>query len=132
MKVITDWIVTPTCLDLFQWFRFEDAVIYLYYNKYCADARKIRYEYDEQTIFDKVVYGIMFNFVLILCILAPVLLFSGMNPVQVTNPIQAGTLSMEFELMNNGKVYSIFDTPAFNINQLEDGDYHAVIDAFTF
>ncbi len=25
MKVITDWTVTTTCLDLFQWFRFDDA-----------------------------------------------------------------------------------------------------------
>ena len=56
-------------------------------------------------IFDKVVFGVMFNFGLMMCILAPILLFSGLNPVQVINPVSAGTLSMEFELMNNGKVY---------------------------
>jgi len=46
MKVITDWIVTETCLDLFQWFRMEDATLYLFYNKYVADSRKKRYEFD--------------------------------------------------------------------------------------
>jgi hypothetical protein len=74
----------------------------------------------------------MFNFGLVMCILCPILLFSGMNPVQVVNPIIAGTLSMELELMNSGKVYSIFDTPAFNIDSLADEEYGAMNSAFTF
>jgi piezo-type mechanosensitive ion channel component 1/2 len=34
MKVIVDWTVTTTCLDLFQWFRLDDAFNWMYYNKY--------------------------------------------------------------------------------------------------
>lgn len=34
MKVIIDWTVTHTCLDLFQWFRLDDAFNYVYFNKY--------------------------------------------------------------------------------------------------
>lgn len=30
MKVIVDWTVTLTCLDLFQWFKLDDAFNYLY------------------------------------------------------------------------------------------------------
>lgn len=30
MKVIVDWTVTTTCLDLFQWFKLDDAFNYLY------------------------------------------------------------------------------------------------------
>jgi piezo-type mechanosensitive ion channel component 1/2 len=30
MKVIIDWTVTITCLDLFQWFKLDDAFNYLY------------------------------------------------------------------------------------------------------
>lgn len=37
MKVIIDWTVTNTCLDLFQWFRLDDAFNYVYYNKYQSD-----------------------------------------------------------------------------------------------
>ena len=39
---------------------------------------------------------------------------------------------MELELMNSGKVYSIFDTPAFNIDSLADEEYGAMNSAFTF
>ena len=34
MKVITDWIVTTTSLDLFQWFKLDDAFCYLYQCNY--------------------------------------------------------------------------------------------------
>lgn len=37
MKVIIDWTVTHTCLDLFQWFRLDDAFNYVYFNKYQSD-----------------------------------------------------------------------------------------------
>ena len=47
MKVITDWTVTKTCLDLFQWFRLDDASMYIYYNKYMEEFRKGRYEYEQ-------------------------------------------------------------------------------------
>lgn len=30
MKVIIDWTVTSTCLDLYQWFKLDDAFNYLY------------------------------------------------------------------------------------------------------
>lgn len=40
MKVIIDWTVTATSLDLFQWFKLDDAFNYLYYNKYTFDNRK--------------------------------------------------------------------------------------------
>jgi hypothetical protein len=33
MKVIIDWTVTSTCLDLFQWFKLDDAYNTLYYNE---------------------------------------------------------------------------------------------------
>jgi hypothetical protein len=37
MKVIIDWTVTSTCLDLFQWFKLDDAYNTLYYNQVQAD-----------------------------------------------------------------------------------------------
>ena len=48
-------------------------------------------------------------------ILAPILLFSGINPVMMKNPVVGGSLEIDFELMNNGKVYSIYTANAFNI-----------------
>ena len=45
MKVIIDWTVTSTCLDLFQWFKLDDAYNTLYYNEQQSDSRKQRPEF---------------------------------------------------------------------------------------
>jgi hypothetical protein len=46
MKVILDWTVTKTSLDLFQWFKIDDAFNYLYYNR-IQNAGRLEYgEYD--------------------------------------------------------------------------------------
>jgi hypothetical protein len=45
MKVVTDWTVTTTCLDLFSWFKLDDAYNYLYYNAFVNRNRKGRPEY---------------------------------------------------------------------------------------
>jgi hypothetical protein len=118
MKVITDWTVTKTSLDLFQWFRLDDVSHYLYFNKYMADWRRKRTEYEEMTTSMKFLYGVLFNFGLIILILLPIVLFSGINPTLANNPVISGSLSISFELMNNGKMYSIFSSDAFNMQDL--------------
>ena len=55
---------------------------------------------------------------LILLILAPVLLFSGINPIQVENPVKSGALTIKFELNDSGTVYEIFKSQALNIHSL--------------
>ncbi len=63
-------------------------------------------------------YGILFNLSLVILILAPILLFSGINPVMMANPVISANLEINFELMNNGKVYSIYTAKAFNVKKL--------------
>ena len=88
MKVIIDWTVTNTCLDLFQWFRLDDAFNYVYYNKYQSDDRRSRPEFEPRDFFEKFTQGFCFAFSLICLILAPVLLFSGINPIKMENPVK--------------------------------------------
>ena len=45
MKVITDWTVTATCLDLFQWFKLDDAFNYLYVNQQQNNERRQNREF---------------------------------------------------------------------------------------
>ena len=66
----------------------------------------------------KFLYGVLFNFGLIILILLPIVLFSGINPTLANNPVISGSLSISFELMNNGKMYSIFSSDAFNMQDL--------------
>ena len=45
MKVIIDLTVTRTSLDLYQWFRLDDAFNYVYFAKSVADSRAQRREF---------------------------------------------------------------------------------------
>ena len=81
---------------------------------------------------DKMMFGVCFSLGLIFCILGPILLFSGINPVMVSNPILEGTLAFDFELMNNGKVFDIFQTQAFDVQPLDDEDFKEMKRRYTF
>ena len=50
--------------------------------------------------------------------MAPVLLFSGFNPTFIANPVFSGLVELNFELNRSGNQYSIFQSPAFNIRNL--------------
>ena len=102
MKVIIDWTVTATCLDLFQWFKIDDAFNYLYVNQYQNNDRKNRKEFAQRPWYEKFFQGFCFAFLLILVILAPILLFSGINPIMVKNPVLLGQLSLTLEMNSNG------------------------------
>lgn len=48
-------------------------------------------------------------------ILAPILLFSGINPIMVNNPVLSGTMQMSLELNQNGNNYKLLQTQAYDI-----------------
>ena len=131
MKVIIDWTVTNTCLDLFQWFRLDDAFNYVYYNKYQSDQRAERGEYEQRSWVEKFTVGFCFAVGLILLILAPVLLFSGINPIQVENPVKSGSLTIKFELNDSGNVYEIYKSQALNIHSLSESEAASFSEFFT-
>jgi len=118
MKVIMDWTVTTTCLDLFQWFRLDDAFNYVYFNKYQSDQRRARREFEERHWTEKFFVGFCFAFGIILLILAPILLFSGINPTMIENPVKSGSMELSFELNSSGNQYQIFQSNAFNVRSL--------------
>ena len=123
MKVIIDWTVTSTCLDLFQWFKLDDAFNYLYQCQIQNKDRGQKREYLQRPWYEKFFQGFCFAFALILVILAPILLFSGINPIMVKNPVLSGQMQMSLELNQNGNSYSILHTQAFNIQRLDESDF---------
>ena len=122
MKVVIDWTVTSTCLDLFQWFKLDDAYNTLYYNSVQADQRKSRPEFTHRSYWEKIFQGFCFALLLIFVILAPIFLFSGINPILVKNPVKAGTLTIDIELIATGNSYRIFETQANRILPLTKAD----------
>jgi hypothetical protein len=122
MKVIIDWTVTSTCLDLFQWFKLDDAYNTLYYNQVQSDNRRSRPEFQQRSTWEKILQGFCFALGLIFVILAPILLFSGINPIMVKNPVNSGTLTIDIELIATGNSYRIFETQASRIQPLTKSD----------
>jgi hypothetical protein len=60
------------------------------------------------------------------------MLFSGINPTLASNPIVGGSLSISFELMNNGKTYGIFNSDAFNLHNLHEKEYGQLTSSYNF
>lgn len=59
---------------------------------------------------------------LIFIILAPIFLFSGINPIMVNNPVKSGQLTIDLELIATGNSYRMFETQANHINPLTEVD----------
>jgi hypothetical protein len=64
------------------------------------------------------VQGLCFALTLIFLILVPILLFSGINPSLIENPVHQGYIELRFELNNSGNEYDIFVSQAFNIRSM--------------
>jgi len=77
IKLAIDWTFTKTCLDLFQWNKFE-SVYDIVYCTYCAMTAK-----NQQLVgqkigkFLKIGMGGTLSFVLIFILVAPLMLFSS-------------------------------------------------------
>ena len=52
------------------------------------DDRRSRREFEQRPWYEKMFQGVCFALGLILIILAPIMLFSGFNPIMVKNPVK--------------------------------------------
>jgi hypothetical protein len=106
-----DWTFTKTALDFFQWNKFE-SVYDTVYTTYCTMKSKNLSKVGQKikkTL--KIGMGATLSFGLIILIIAPILLFSSLNPTNQLNDITGASLSVELSfLYDNGamKNYTLF------------------------
>ena len=122
IKNAIDWTFTHTCLDLFQWNKFE-AIYDAIFDTYCEKG-----EWDEKPIGERVSkkkkFGIGFtlSFALIFIIIIPLLLFSSLNPTNKLNNITEARMSVDLTFnYKNGvmKNYNLFlNERAYSISQM--------------
>jgi len=95
IKLAIDWTFTKTCLDFFQWNKYEsvyDAV----YVTYCAmNAKNQQLVGQKIGKFNKFLMGGVLAFALILILLAPLMLFSSLNPTNKMNNLTGAELSID-------------------------------------
>jgi hypothetical protein len=124
-----DWTITRTSLDLFQWFKMEDAYTNLYEVKCEMEARKRRKMGSDRSLTEKLLFGVLIFAVLMFIVILPMVLFSNLNPSLVENKVVGGRISISLELKepsNNSTnfILNLFDTNTLRINKLnEDNQY---------
>jgi ABC-type multidrug transport system fused ATPase/permease subunit len=141
LKLGIDWTFTSTCLDLFQWNKFE-SVYDIIYTTNCAmtgiNAKKVGQPVKKGS---KITMGGVLSFALLLVLVGPLLLFSSLNPTNELNNLTNADLKVELgfiyknELMKN---YTIFQNSKpqsigpITKKDFNDYNYHLCVDTKNF
>ena len=106
-----DWTFTSTCLDLFQWNKFE-SIYDTIFDTYCDS------EGDEKPIGEKVgkkqkiIMGGLLSFVLVFILVIPLVLFSSLNPTNEFNNLTGAKLNVDLTFTYENDVvlnYHLFE-----------------------
>ena len=111
IKLAIDWAFTPTCLDIFQWSKYEnvyDMVYTTYCNMKAKNVSKIGQKVGKVM---KAGMGGLLSFGLVILLVLPILLFSSLNPTNELNNLNGASLKIDlsfkdsFGLIKNYTVY---------------------------
>lgn len=92
LKVIMDWAFVKTSLNLFQWFQLEDFQQVFYSSKMNMKALTRSRVGQRVACLKKFCMGWFCQFIILLVIFLPMILFSSLNKMGFVNPI----ISMQF------------------------------------
>ena len=122
IKNVVDWTFTPTSLNLFDWFKFEnlyDIIFKTYRQKYRIEKRPIG---KRITKIFKILTGGMISIILVLIIIIPLFLYSSLNPTNEINNINSAQLKVYLSFIDinlQEKNYLIFENDwAEGINKM--------------
>ena len=111
IKLAIDWTFTSTCLDLFQWNKFE-SVYDTIFATYCSmTAKNVQLVGQKVKKFLKIGMGGTLSFSLIILLVIPLMLFSSINPTNEINNVVGATLKIDLSIfyqngLNNN--YTLF------------------------
>ena len=112
IKLAIDWTFTKTCLDLFQWNKFE-SVYDIVYCTFCdMNAKNQQKVGEKKGKLIKITMGGALSFILIFILIAPLMLFSSLNPTNQLNNLTGATLKVDLSFVyKNGAVknYSLYE-----------------------
>ena len=112
IKTAIDWTFTSTCLDYFQWNKFE-GIYDSIYSTYCIMTAKNNQVVGEKVNkIMKIGLGGTLSFSLILLIVIPIFLFSSLNPTNELNTLLGATLKIDLSIIYQNlanKNYTLFE-----------------------
>ncbi len=111
IKLAIDWTFTSTCLDLFQWNKFE-SIYDIIYTTNCAmtgiNSKLVGQEIGKVL---KIGMGGVLSFGLVFILVVPLMLFSSLNPLNQLNNLTSADLKVELSFNYKNKLmknYTIF------------------------
>ena len=95
IKLAIDWTFTKTCLDLFQWNKFEGVYDTVYVTFCAMNAKNQQLVGQRIGKLNKIGMGGGLAFILILILIIPMILFSSLNPTNTLNNLTGAELKID-------------------------------------
>ena len=121
LRTLLDWVMSESSLDLLMWFRFENLYHMLWKDLLYQEARRQNKEIysgrDKFPLVFKMLQGFTIFTGIILLLLAPIFLFSSINPVLSPNKVTSANLNVELRVRVNSSlaVYNIYQAQAQSV-----------------
>ena len=116
LRAILDWTITKTSLDLFQWFKLEDAYANLFEAKCEMDFRKKKFQGEAQEYKQKIIWGLSSYITLVFILIFPLFMFSSFNPNMSDNPTKSGNIQFNLKISNSTNQDELYSISLFQAN----------------
>ena len=95
LRVITDWTVTETSMNLFMWLKLEDAHHGIYRVRLDMEGRAMTEPAEARPMFEKIYMGVALLLVLLALLVGPLIFFSGLNTFMlVPSPVMSAVMEV--------------------------------------
>jgi piezo-type mechanosensitive ion channel component 1/2 len=102
LKLMIDWSITPTSLDLFKWIKFESVYDRFFITHCYMKSENMRKVGDQMTLFNKISLGGCGFIIILLILLGPLILFSNLNPTNQINNITSAGIEVSLYFIIDG------------------------------
>ena len=99
LRVITDWTVTETSMNLFMWLKLEDAHHGIYRVRLDMEGRAMTEPAEARPMFEKIYMGVALLLVLLALLVGPIIFFSGLNTFMlVPSPVMSAVMQVSVKV----------------------------------
>jgi len=130
LRVILDWAVTATSLDIFMWINLEDLHNQLWLNHLQMAYRREQHEIlsgkRRQPVHIKLLQGFLSFVIMMTLIMLPMILFSNLNPALQPNLVHTGSLEAQFSIASSGASVPIYSAQTVG-SSLTGDDFEVLI-----
>ena len=127
LRTFLDWTITSTSLDIYAWFKLEDAYFNLFDVKCDMENRALRPQSIPSR--DKLTIGCLSFLALMGILLLPMFIFSSFNPSLVENKVLSGTFDIQIIAIQQGITdfrVKLFESTSLTIKETAQNEYSKI------